>query len=90
MTVLIECEFSEEILVARTLVFYKPSGTSTVFFVNLLDTSTRWEKVSDGMYEVNRSNGSATWTATPVDLILDLILNFARLLRFMPPMMAKI
>jgi catalase-peroxidase len=50
----------------------KPGTLSNDFFVNLLDMSTKWQKSSsqDGVYEgVDRSNGKAKWTATPVDLI---------------------
>ncbi|OLQ72961.1 catalase/peroxidase HPI [Photobacterium proteolyticum] len=50
----------------------EPGTLSNDFFVNLLDMSTKWQKSSsqDGVYEgVDRSNGKAKWTATPVDLI---------------------
>jgi catalase-peroxidase len=37
--------------------------------VNLLDMSTKWNKLSEGLYEgVDRATGKAKWTATPVDL----------------------
>ncbi|MGR5145313.1 catalase/peroxidase HPI [Photobacterium alginatilyticum] len=50
----------------------KPGTLSNDFFTNLLDMSTKWQKSSsqDGVYEgIDRSNGKAKWTATPVDLI---------------------
>jgi len=50
----------------------KPGALSNDFFVNLLDMSTQWQKSSsqEGVYEgLDRSNGKAKWTATPVDLI---------------------
>ena len=53
-------------------VFTSKVGTlSNDFFVNLLDMSTEWKKSStEGLYEgVDRKNGSAKWSATPVDLI---------------------
>ncbi len=51
----------------------KPGTLSNDFFVNLLDLSTKWQKVSgkEGIYEgVDRASGKAKWTATPVDLIV--------------------
>jgi catalase-peroxidase len=53
-------------------VFTNKVGTlSNDFFVNLLDMSTEWKKSSaEGLYDgVDRKNGSAKWSATPVDLI---------------------
>jgi catalase-peroxidase len=47
----------------------KPGTLSNDFFVNLLDMSTKWNKLSEGLYEgVDRATGKAKWTATPVDL----------------------
>jgi len=45
---------------------------SNVFFVNLLDMSTKWQKSAstEGIYEgVDRKTGQTKWTASPVDLI---------------------
>lgn len=49
----------------------KPGTLTNDFFVNLLDMSTQWKKSKvEGLYEgVDRKNGKAKWTATPVDLI---------------------
>jgi len=50
----------------------KPGTLSNDFFVNLLDMSTKWQKLtnSDGVYEgMDRKTGELKWTATPVDLI---------------------
>ncbi len=50
----------------------KPGVLSQDFFVNLLDMSTKWEKVADqeGLYQgVDRKTGAVKWTATNVDLI---------------------
>ncbi len=50
----------------------RPGTLSNDFFVNLLDMSTRWEKVEDqdGLYVgYDRETGEKKWTATPVDLI---------------------
>jgi len=52
-------------------VFTKRPGTLTNdFFVNLLDMSTRWEAVGDGVYEGHdRKTNAVKWTGTRVDLI---------------------
>ena len=48
----------------------KPGTLSNDFFVNLLDMSTKWSKVSDDTYEGrDRASNKVLWTATPVDLI---------------------
>ncbi|MET0388948.1 MAG: catalase/peroxidase HPI, partial [Polyangiales bacterium] len=50
----------------------RPGTLSNDYFVNLLDMSTKWQKSAgnEGIYEgVDRANGSAKWTATPVDLV---------------------
>jgi catalase-peroxidase len=50
----------------------RPGLLSTDFFVNLLDTSTQWSKVSssDHLYEGrDRTSGVLKWTATSVDLV---------------------
>ncbi|MEQ1545770.1 catalase/peroxidase HPI [Methyloglobulus sp.] len=50
----------------------KPVALSNDFFVNLLDMSTKWQKLakSEGVYEgIDRKTGEKKWTATPVDLI---------------------
>ncbi len=48
----------------------KPGTLSNDFFVNLLDMSTKWSKVSDDTYEGrDRASDKVLWTATPVDLI---------------------
>jgi catalase-peroxidase len=50
----------------------RPGTLSNDFFVNLLDTSTRWNKsaTADGLYDgVDRKTGQTKWSATPVDLI---------------------
>jgi len=49
----------------------KPGILSNDFFVNLLDMSTEWKKSKlDGIYTGHdRKTGTATWVATPVDLI---------------------
>jgi catalase-peroxidase len=50
----------------------KPGALSNDFFVNLLDMSTKWQKLSnsEGLYEgIDRKTGEKKWTATPVDLI---------------------
>jgi catalase-peroxidase len=50
----------------------KPGALSNDFFVNLLDMSTKWEKVADqdGLYQgVDRKTGAVKWSATPIDLI---------------------
>ncbi len=50
----------------------RPGTLSNDFFVNLLDTSTKWSKssTSDGVYEGHdRKTGKLKWTATPADLI---------------------
>lgn len=49
-----------------------PGKLSNDFFTQLLDMSTKWQKVSskEGLYEgVDRKTGKVKWTATPVDLI---------------------
>jgi catalase-peroxidase len=50
----------------------KPGTLSNDYFVNLVDMSTLWSKTdTDGMYQgVDRTSGSAKFTATPVDLIV--------------------
>ncbi|MEZ5557041.1 MAG: catalase/peroxidase HPI [Pseudomonadales bacterium] len=50
----------------------RPGTLSNDFFVNLLDMSTRWEKLAgdQGIYEgSDRKTGEVRWTATPVDLV---------------------
>jgi len=50
----------------------RPGALSNDFFVNLLDMSTAWKQSAqgEGIYEgVDRDNGKAKWTATPVDLV---------------------
>jgi catalase-peroxidase len=50
----------------------RPGTLTNDFFVNLLDTSTRWNKsaTADGLYDgVDRKTGQTKWSATPVDLI---------------------
>ncbi len=50
----------------------RPGTLTNDYFVNLLDMSTQWKKAagSEGLYEgVDRTNGKARWTATPVDLV---------------------
>jgi catalase-peroxidase len=50
----------------------RPGVLSTDFFVNLVDMSTQWQKVTgtEGLYEGrDRATGKVHWTATPVDLI---------------------
>ncbi len=50
----------------------KPGTLSNDFFLNLLDMSTKWQKLSnsEGVYEgIDRKTGELKWTATPVDLI---------------------
>jgi catalase-peroxidase len=50
----------------------RPGTLSNDFFVNLLDTSIRWNKsaTADGLYDgVDRKTGQTKWSATPVDLI---------------------
>jgi len=49
-----------------------PGTLSNDFFVNLLDTSTKWAKASstEGIYEGrDRVTDEVKWTATPVDLV---------------------
>ncbi|MEL4308953.1 catalase/peroxidase HPI [Joostella sp. CR20] len=51
----------------------KPGVLSNDFLVNLLDMSTKWEKVSEGNEELfegkDRKTGAVKWTATRADLI---------------------
>ena len=50
----------------------RPGTLTNDFFVNLLDTSTQWQKSAqtEGVYEGrDRASGNVKWTATPVDLI---------------------
>ena len=49
----------------------KPGTLTNDFFVNLLDMSTKWNKVDSGyLYNgVDRKTGNVLYTATPVDLI---------------------
>ena len=50
----------------------RPGTLTNDYFVNLLDMSTKWQKAAgtEGLYEgVDRANGKAKWTATPVDLV---------------------
>ena len=50
----------------------RPGMLTNDFFVNLLDMSTRWQKVAsqEGLYEgVDRTTGKVKRTATPVDLV---------------------
>jgi len=56
---------------AKHGVFTSRPGTLTNdFFTNLLDMSTEWKKVSEGVYEGrDRQSGQVKWTATPVDLV---------------------
>ncbi|MEP6540269.1 MAG: catalase/peroxidase HPI [Bryobacteraceae bacterium] len=50
----------------------RPGTLNNAYFVNLLDTSTKWNKSTqeEGIYEgVDRATGKVKWTATPVDLL---------------------
>jgi catalase-peroxidase len=49
----------------------RPGALTNDFFVNLLDTSTTWQKSStEGVYEGrDAKTGQVKWTATPVDLV---------------------
>jgi catalase-peroxidase len=48
----------------------RPGALTNDFFVNLLDMSTVWEPVSEGLYQGrDRSTGKVKWTATRVDLV---------------------
>jgi catalase-peroxidase len=48
----------------------RPETLTNDFFVNLLDMSTRWEAVGDGVYEGHdRKTNAVKWTGTRVDLI---------------------
>lgn len=43
---------------------------SNDFFVNLLDMTTEWKKVSDNVFEgTDRKSGDVKWTGTAVDLV---------------------
>ncbi len=43
---------------------------SNDFFVNLLDISTEWSAIDEGIYEGrDRASGAVKWTATRVDLV---------------------
>ncbi len=49
----------------------RPGTLSNDFFVNLIDTSTRWNRSAktEGVYEgLDRKTNKVKWTATPVDL----------------------
>ena len=49
----------------------RPGTLSNDFFVNLIDTSTRWSRSAktEGVYEgLDRKTNKVKWTATPVDL----------------------
>ena len=49
----------------------RPGTLTNDFFVNLIDTSTKWSKSAktEGVYEgSDRKTGKVKWTATPVDL----------------------
>jgi catalase-peroxidase len=50
----------------------KPESLTNDFFVNLLDMSTEWKRVSDKGYEFEgheRATGEVKWTATRADLV---------------------
>ncbi|MEM9286617.1 MAG: peroxidase family protein, partial [Pseudomonadota bacterium] len=48
----------------------RPGTLSNDFFVNLLNMSTRWQPVDDGVFEGrDRNTGELVWTATEVDLV---------------------
>jgi catalase-peroxidase len=48
----------------------KPGTLSNDFFVNLLDMSTQWHPVADGVYEArDRKTNAVKWTGTRADLI---------------------
>jgi catalase-peroxidase len=49
----------------------RPGTLTNDFFVNLLDTSTKWQKAAaEGVYEGrDAKTGQVKWTATPVDLV---------------------
>ena len=50
----------------------KPGTLNNVYFVNLLDMSTKWSKSAsnEGLYEGHdRATDKMKWTATPVDLV---------------------
>jgi catalase-peroxidase len=48
----------------------KPGTLTNDYFLNLLDMSTKWEHVGEGVYEGrDRKSNAAKWTATRVDLI---------------------
>jgi catalase-peroxidase len=49
----------------------RPGTLTNDFFVNLIDTSTKWSKSAktEGLYEgLDRKTNKVKWTATPVDL----------------------
>jgi catalase-peroxidase len=48
----------------------KPGTLTNDFFVNLLDMSTQWNHVGDGVYEGrDRKTNAVKWSGTRVDLI---------------------
>jgi catalase-peroxidase len=48
----------------------RPETLTNDFFVNLLDMSTKWEKVADGVLEGrDRKTGKLKWTGTHADLV---------------------
>jgi catalase-peroxidase len=48
----------------------KPGTLTNDYFLNLLDMSTKWDHVGEGVYEGrDRKSNAAKWTATRVDLI---------------------
>jgi catalase-peroxidase len=48
----------------------QPETLTNDFFVNLLDMSTKWQPVSDGVLEGrDRATGELKWTATKADLV---------------------
>jgi catalase-peroxidase len=49
---------------------HRPETLTNDFFVNLLDMSTKWQKVSDGVLEGrDRATGKPKWKGTIVDLV---------------------
>ena len=48
----------------------RPEVLSNDFFVNLLDMSTEWKRVSNDLFEGrNRKTGESVWSATRADLV---------------------
>jgi len=50
----------------------RPGQLTNDFFVNLLDTGTRWAKMAEeeGLYEARGTDGEIRWTGTRNDLVL--------------------